>query len=129
VIRDCAWYGTDGNELSDQVWNEPWSKSIAVMLNGRTLNQTDDEGQKVIDDSFLIVINASDQGVEYTLPEPPYKNPWRQILDTENIDDPFSESTAAGDKVILGGRSVRLFSDSIEESAKTGAKQKPSRTL
>ncbi len=129
VVRDCAWFGTDGNELSDQVWNEPWSKTVAIMLNGGTLNQYDDEGQKVVDDSFLIVINAADQGVEYTLPEPPNKNPWRQIMDTENVEDPFAEASTTDNKAIVGGRAVRLYSDSIEASAKTPAKQRPSRTL
>jgi glycogen operon protein len=128
VVRDVAWYGTDGNEVSDQVWNEPWSKSICLMFNGRTLNTIDDEGQKVIDDSFLIIINAADQGVEYTLPETPNKTPWRQILDTENLDDPFYETTT-GDKVIIGGRAVRVYSDGIEEVAKSPAKQRPSKTL
>ena len=87
------------NEVSDQVWNESWSKSICLMYNGKTLNTIDDDGQKVVDDSFLILINAADQGVEFTLPEPPAKNPWRQVLDTENIEDPFVQSPA-GEKVI-----------------------------
>ena len=128
VVRDVAWFGTDGNELSDQVWNEPWSKAIGVMFNGKTLNTTDDEGEKVVDDSFLILINASPEGVEFTLPEPPNKTPWRQIVDTESVDNPFCEATM-GDKAIVGGRSVRVYSDGVEEVAKTPAKQRPSRTL
>jgi isoamylase len=128
VVKDVAWYGTDGSEVTDEVWNEPWSKSIGVMFNGKTLNTTDDEGQKIVDDSFLILINAAEQGVEYTLPEPPNKTPWRQVLDTESINDPFCEATVQ-DKVIIGGRSVRVYSDGVEEVAKSPAKQKPTRTL
>ena len=60
VVRDVAWYGTDGNELSDEVWNEPWSKSIGVMFNGHTLGVMDEDGEPVFDDSFLILVNASD---------------------------------------------------------------------
>ncbi len=114
VVRDVAWYGTDGNEISDQVWNEPWSKSIGVMFNGRTLGVMDEDGEQVVDDSFLILVNAADTGVEYVLPEPPNKTPWRQLLDTENVQDPFCE-TEVHDKVILGGRSVRVYCDRIEE--------------
>jgi isoamylase len=128
VVRDVAWFGTDGNELSDQVWSEPWSKTIAVMFNGKTLNQTDEEGEKIVDDSFLILINAADSGVEYALPEAPGKSPWRQVLDTESIDDPFCEATVSA-KVILGGRSIRVYSDSVEETGKMANKQRPARTL
>ncbi|MDE1162455.1 MAG: glycogen debranching protein GlgX [Acidobacteriaceae bacterium] len=128
VVRDVAWYGTDGNELSEEVWNEPWSKSVAVLFNGKTLNQMDEEGQKIVDDSFLIIFNAAPEGVDYVLPEPPNKSPWRQVLDTESLDDPFCE-TEIHDKVIVGGRAIRVYSDSVEQVAKTASKQKPARTL
>jgi len=128
VVRDVAWYGTDGKELSDQVWNEPWSKSIGVMFNGRTLGVTDEDGDPVYDDSFLILVNASDSGVEYVLPDPPNSKPWHQILDTENIDDPFCRAEVH-DKVIVGGRSVRVYCDGVAPPAEAPAKKRLARTL
>jgi glycogen operon protein len=128
VVHDILWLGTDGNEISDEAWGEAWNRSVAVMLNGKTLGVMDEEGAPVVDDSFLILVNASDQGVEYTLPEPPNKTPWRQVLDTENIDDPFCESTV-DTKVILGGRAVRVYSDGVNEPAKSPNKQKMARTV
>ncbi|HEY8310385.1 MAG TPA: glycogen debranching protein GlgX, partial [Gemmatimonadaceae bacterium] len=127
VVRDVAWFGTDGNEISDQVWNEPWSKSIGVMFNGGTLGVMDEDGEQVVDDSFLILVNAADSGVEYVLPEPPNKRPWRQVLDTENVDDPFCE-TEVHDKVILGGRSIRVYCDSVQEP-EAHAKKRLAKTL
>ncbi len=128
VVRAVAWYGTDGNEVSDEVWNNSGNKSIGVLFNGKTITMMDDEGNPVVDDSFLILVNASDNGVEYMLPEPPNQTPWRQVLDTENIDDPFSEATVH-DKVIVGGRAVRVYSDGVEEYAKAPVKQRPTRTV
>ncbi len=115
VVRDIAWYGTDGKELSDDAWSEGWNRSIGLMLNGQTLQVMDDEGHPVVDDSFLILVNAAAEGVEYVLPEPPDGNPWRQVLDTENVENPFCEG-AAEPKVILGGRSIRVYSDGAEEA-------------
>ncbi len=128
VVRDVAWYGTDGNELSDQVWNEPWSKSIGVMLNGHTLDVMDEDGEPVYDDSFLILVNASEVGVEYVLPDPPNGRPWRQVLDTENVNDPFC-STKVNDKVILGDRSVRVYCDGVEQVAEAPVKKPLAKTL
>jgi glycogen operon protein len=128
VVRDIAWYGTDGKEISDEVWSDVWNKSIALMLNGKTLGVMDEEGDPVVDDSFLILVNASDQGVEYILPEPPDKSPWHQVLDTENIEDPFSESSVE-DKVIVGGRAVRVYRDGIGESSNAQAKKRLAKTL
>jgi glycogen operon protein len=109
VVRDIAWYGTDGNEITDDAWSS-YNKSIALMLNGRTLGVMDDEGKPVVDDSFLILVNAASEGVEYVLPGPPDGRPWRQLLDTENIDNPFHEGEV-GQKAILGGRVVRVYTD------------------
>jgi isoamylase len=129
VVRDIAWYGTDGNEISDEAWSEQWNRSIGLMLNGKTLGVMDDEGNQVVDDSFLILVNAADQGVEYVLPGPPDGNPWRQVLDTENVDDPFHDALVDS-KVILGGRSIRVYSDCAEELRKSpAARRKLTRTL
>jgi glycogen operon protein len=117
VIQDIAWFNTDGSQVTDEVWNAGWSRSIALLLNGRTLEVTDEEGVPVIDDSFLILVNASHEGVEYTLPASPSGNPWRQVMDTENVDDPFLQVETSL-KVILGGRSFKLLSDGRTESQK-----------
>ncbi len=110
VIKDVAWINPDGNEVSDEAWSSPWSRAIALLLNGKTLQVTDEDGNWVIDDSFLLLVNAADQGVEFTLPVSPSGNPWCQIIDTERLCDPFAEIDA-GDKVIVGGRAVKLMSD------------------
>jgi glycogen operon protein len=125
---DIAWYGTDGNEISDEAWGETWNKSIGLLLNGKTLGVMDDEGAPVVDDSFLILVNASDQGVEYVLPKPPGETPWHQVLDTENIDDPFSEASVE-DKVIVGGRAVRVYSDAIKEQTDSAKRKRLAKTL
>jgi glycogen operon protein len=111
VVRDIAWYNTGGGELDEAAWTTDWNRSLALMLNGKTLAITDEDGCPIVDDSFLILVNASAEGVEFTLPEPPAASPWTQVLDTENLDDPFA-AAEIGDKVIVGGRAVRVFGDS-----------------
>ncbi len=80
------------------------------MLNGQTLQVSNEDGEWVIDDSFLILVNASDGGVEFVIPASPCGNPWCQILDTENIEDPFV-NTMVNETIILGGRSLKVLSD------------------
>jgi glycogen operon protein len=113
VVRDIAWYGTDGHEMNESEWTTEWTRSMGVMLNGRTLQVADENGDPLADDSFLILVNASHEGVEFTLPPYPNGSPWCQVMDTENIDDPF-KIAKVGRKVIVGGRSMMVFSDSKE---------------
>lgn len=110
VVRDIAWYNPDGEEMPEEAWTSEWTRAMALMLNGKTLQQSDAEGNPLIDDSFLILVNASHEGVEFTLPEVPNGSPWRQVIDTENVDNPFEEATV-GEKIIVGGRSMKVFSD------------------
>ena len=110
VVRDIAWYNTDGNELADEAWTTDWNRSLALMLNGKTLAITDEDGDPIVDDCFLILVNAAAEGVEFKLPEHPASLPWTQVLNTENIDDPFA-TEEIGEKVIIGGRAIRVFRD------------------
>ena len=110
VIRDIAWYGTDGNEFPEESWSTDWNKSLALMLNGQTLAISDEDGNNIVDDSFLFLVNAASDGVEFTLPASPGEKQWTQLLDTQNIDDPFAHSKL-GEKIILGGRSMRVLYD------------------
>jgi isoamylase len=112
VEKDATWFSPDGNEVSDAAWSSEWSRAIALMLNGRTLQVTDENGAWLIDDSYLLLVNAADQGVEFTLPESPAGKQWCQILDTENVENPFVK-THLGEKIILGGRSLKLLGDGI----------------
>jgi glycogen operon protein len=110
VIKDIAWFNPDGNEVSDEAWSAGWSKAIALMLNGKTLQVMDEDGNWIIDDSFLLLVNAADQGVEFTLPESPSGNPWLTVIDTEDIDNPFPRAET-GDQIIVGGRALKLLCD------------------
>jgi glycogen operon protein len=58
------------------------------------------------------MVNASAEGVEFTLPPPPAGTPWCLVLNTEDLEDPFPK-IEVGDKIIVGGRSLRLFSDGL----------------
>ena len=128
VVRDIAWYGTDGNELSDQAWEEQWNKSLGLLLNGKTLGVMDEDGKPVEDDSFLLLFNAADQGVEYVIPESPNHLPWRQVINTENLENPFG-NTEITEKVIVGGRSVRVYCDGPAPTAEAFVRRKLARTL
>lgn len=110
IAQDIAWFNPDGNRVPDEVWNTEWSRSVAVMLNGQTLEVTDEDGKPVRDDSFFLIVNAAQDGVEYHLPPSPSAKRWCRVIDTENVDDPFG-IVESEDKIIVGGRSLILFSD------------------
>jgi isoamylase len=110
LVRDIAWFSTDGAEMPSEAWNSAWVRSMGLMLNGKTLGIMDDDGLPVKDDSFLLLVNASHEGVEFTLPSPPNGSPWCQLLSTENIEDPFAEIELE-EKLVVGGRAMVVLYD------------------
>jgi glycogen operon protein len=110
VEMDIAWFNTDGKQVSDETWHTAWNRAVCVLLNGQTLQVTDEEGKPVIDNSFLLIINAAQDGVEFTLPPCQTSGQWCQLMSTEDIEDPFRGKDPTN-KVIVGGRSLLLFID------------------
>ena len=70
-------------------------------------------GEPILDDSFLLVVNAAHEGVEFTVPPSPSGKAWLQSL-TENVKDPFVRAPVA-DKIIMGGRALKLLSDAAAD--------------
>jgi glycogen operon protein len=126
VVRDIAWYSADGNEMPEEAWSAAWSRSIAVMLNGKTLDMSDEGGNPVKDSSFLLLVNAYHEGVQFTLPPPPNGNPWRRIMNTEDIEDPFAPAKIRKNATV-GGRSIHFFDDAPMDSSPIGRSCKKAR--
>jgi glycogen operon protein len=109
VERDIAWYGSDGQEFSDEQWDAGWVRSIALLLNGKTLNTADENGKPIVDETFLLLVSSHHEGVEFTLPQRTGESTrWGRVIDTNDLDDPFKEEMVA-DQVIVGPRSLMLL--------------------
>jgi len=106
--RDIAWFGTNGKELGMEAWNAGWIRTLGMMLNGATLDATDQLGNAITDHSFLLLVNSHHQAVNFQLPPPPQDGIWQTILNTNNCTTPFKKSTARR-RVRLEGRSLVLL--------------------
>jgi isoamylase len=114
--RDIAWYRDDGKEMTQEQWNTGWMRSMAVMLNGKTLGEIGDMGEPVQDDSFLIMLNSYGECVTYTLPQSPLNRGWKLIMNTNDLEHPFEERELEG-TLDVAGRSVVLLRELTPEEA------------
>ena len=78
--HDIAWYNTDGSLMSDDAWRRGYAKSLAIYLNGRGIPTTDERGERVIDDSFLVLLNAHSEPVHFTMPDELAEPRWEIVL-------------------------------------------------
>jgi isoamylase len=95
---DIGWLTPDGDEMDDDDWDAGFARSLQVFLNGQGIASPDDRGNKVLDDSFLILFNAHHEPLSFTLPPEAWGGAWEVVLDadqptTDGIDEVLEAST------------------------------------
>jgi glycogen operon protein len=65
---DVGWFKHDGTEMTDSDWDAGFARSMGLFLNGEAIHTPDERGQRVVDDSFLLLLNAHDDSLAWTLP-------------------------------------------------------------
>jgi glycogen operon protein len=70
-IRDLTWLNAEGTEVSDDQWDEEWMRTLGMLLAGGTLDVIDEQGNPLVDDTLLILLNAHHDTVPFIMPETP----------------------------------------------------------
>ncbi|MHA7272238.1 glycogen debranching protein GlgX [Arthrobacter sp. TMT4-20] len=82
ALPDIVWLGTDGTVMAPEDWDTGFGRSIGVFLNGQGISGRDARGQRITDQNFLLLFNASDEPVDFTLPPQEYAPAWDEVIDT-----------------------------------------------
>jgi isoamylase len=82
ALPDIAWFTPSGVEMTEQDWDSGFGKCVTVFLNGQGITESDNRGEPVTDDSFLLCLNAHYEDIEVTLPPAEYGTGWAIIVDT-----------------------------------------------
>jgi glycogen operon protein len=107
-VRDISWYDTDGTRMSDQDWNRGYARSLAVFLNGKAMLTPGPQGERVEDDSFLLLFNAHTEAVTFTVPKDLDGFEWQVVLDTSRVVT-CTDLIRTGDSWPVQGWSVVLL--------------------
>jgi isoamylase len=107
-VKDLTWFQANGREMTDQAWPSPHARSLMVRLNGEDLEEVDARGQPMADDTFLMLLNAAEEGVTFRLPRHRAGEPWTRVLDT-SLGDWARPSVLRGERYRLHGGALALF--------------------
>ena len=81
-IKDLTWFGTDGVEMTDEQWHAPGVKTLGVQYAGDAIDERGPRGEAIVDDTLLIILNADDHPVAFTLPNHEVSKRWEVVFDT-----------------------------------------------
>ena len=116
-IKDISWLEPSGKEMSDQAWNQDFARCLGVVLSGKAVDEIDERGQRIQDDTFLLLINAHHEEIPFVLPVMPGESRWIALVDS-------SCQTTQNELIYyLGGDSYPLQARSLALMVERGAER------
>ncbi|MFJ7070914.1 glycogen debranching protein GlgX [Streptomyces sp. NPDC101115] len=102
-LTDIAWFTPQGEEMTARDWQAAHARALTVFLNGNAISEPGPQGERISDDSFLLMFNASSQELEFEVPDS-HGECWKVVVDTshpEGMPPEEGPRMAAGERVTL----------------------------
>ena len=113
-VKDLAWFGSNGKEMTDEEWNMGF-RTLGIRLAGDAIEEMDSQGRPIVDDIFLMLLNAYHELVPFTMPVHKKKIRWECVFDTTRPQNPKrTKLVRGGQQYDLGPRALALFKVSGE---------------
>jgi glycogen operon protein len=109
---ELGWYSCTGIAVTQDQWDDPTMHAVGVYLDGADAPDEAADGTPLVDDDFLVLVNAWWEPVEFTVPEVrAVPQDWLTELDSY---DPAAPAAAeqprhAGDRVQVRPRSLLVL--------------------
>lgn len=118
--RDLVWFRPDGREMSDADWDNGQARSLSLRLAGDAIGEVDPRGQRIVDDTLLILLNAHYERLHFVLPAHRRSVRWEVVLDTREA------SGRRRYRMLRGGEAYELEARSLAllRFRNQGARQK-----
>jgi glycogen operon protein len=107
-VKDLAWFDPAGVEMTDEAWAAPHVRCLGVRLSGDAIDESDERGRRIVDDTILVLLNAHEAPVPFILPATADDAWWVTLLDTAHPDAP-SRRLLGGDEYRLEARSLAVL--------------------
>lgn len=118
-VGDIAWLRNDGSFMEDGDWGTWFARSVMVFFNGGKISESDLRGQQILDDDFILAINASSEDIAFTVPDIGEGADWALELSTAGSDQTFGELSAGDTFTVVAHSFVILSRDQVSSSAVT----------
>jgi len=110
-VKDVVWFRPDGKEMTDEDWNNSENRCFGLRLAGDAIEEVDERGNPIVDDTLLILLNSRHESIPFILPAHRRKMRWEVVLDTY---DPSSikkkpRSMRGGEAYELNPRSLAIL--------------------
>jgi isoamylase len=81
-VKDLTWFAPDGTEVTDEQWQAPAIRTLAVQYAGDAIDDRGPRGERIVDDTLLVILNADERPIAFTLPNHEAAKRWEVVFDT-----------------------------------------------
>jgi glycogen operon protein len=82
-VKDLAWFRPDGKEMTDEDWNNWHARCLGLRLAGDAIEELDARGNRIVDQTLLILLNAHYEPIPFVLPAHRPDVQWEVVVDTK----------------------------------------------
>jgi glycogen operon protein len=107
-VHDITWFLPEGDEISEEQWQEGWRRCFGLRLAGDAIEEFDDRGQPIVGSTLMILFNTADADVPFRLPPTPRGKRWQRLIDT-SINGQRAARWTDPQSYPLRGRSLALL--------------------
>ena len=110
-VHDVDWFRPDGEPMNEEDWNAGFAKAIGVFFNGEAIPSRNVRGERITDDSFLLLSSAHHEPVDFRLPAAQWGKRWEMLLDSA-VDSGVTHrrlTLGTSERIHLSGHSLMLL--------------------
>jgi len=110
-VKDITWVTPSGKEATAEDWKNPVALSFGYVLSGAAGEFFTPGGQRDIDESFFVMMNAYHEGLDFRFPVLAAPMSWEPLVDTSRPSGLAAEEKfyAPGEVFRLAAHSFALF--------------------
>jgi isoamylase len=110
-LKDITWLTPKGTERTQADWDNPHERCLGYVLGGAAGEFYTLGGQRDIDESFLVLLNAGHDDIYFCIPALPVPMLWQPVIDTaQPTGFPRTQRLfSAGEVFAVEARSFALF--------------------
>ncbi|MDP9496298.1 MAG: glycogen debranching protein GlgX [Actinomycetota bacterium] len=106
VVKDLGWFTAAGREISREQWFDPEVRTLGMYLDGQGIRTRGPRGERLVDDSFYVLLHPEPVDTTVCLPGPPWATAYEVVLDTAQV---HVEGEPAQDVLSVCARSLVLL--------------------
>ena len=107
-VKDISWLNPGGEEMTDADWDAGFVKCVGVRLAGDLIEDVDDDGNRIVGETMLTILNAHHEPIPFMLPPYQPERHWERMVDTA-FGTTQTSYHEAGQFYDAQGRSVIVF--------------------